>query len=132
MKQNFFAFGLVAIVTGLVSPQASLAQHSSTSYAVNPIGPSDASPAAASIRSRIEAWGYGDVMDLSRDRSGVWHAHVIRNEVEIVVSVDKVAGSPLRQPTDNRRYAAACFTQSPAATCRAVRGRTVRWDPAWA
>ena len=106
MKQNFFAFGLVAILTGLVGSQASLAQHSSTSYAINPIGPSDASPAAASIRSRIEAWGYGDVMDLSRDRSGVWHAHVIRNEVEIAVSVDK--GGRITTPSANGQPAIRC------------------------
>src|SRR6266478_4357486 len=89
MKRNLFTSSLMAILTGLASPQAGLAQDSSPSYAVNPISPSDASPAAAAIKSRIEAWGYGDVESLSRDRAGVWHARVIRNRVEIAVSVDK-------------------------------------------
>jgi hypothetical protein len=33
--------------------------------------------------------GYGSVIDLSRDRFGVWHAHVMKNEIETAVLVDK-------------------------------------------
>ena len=86
MKRWFLTFGLVAV---LVSPWASLAQDLPTSPTVNPVGPSDAGPVAAAIKSRIEAMGYGDVTYLSRDRSGVWHAHVMKNEVETAVLVDK-------------------------------------------
>jgi hypothetical protein len=105
MKCNLFAAGLIALLTGLVSPQASLAQHLSPSYTVNQVGPSDASPTAAAIKSRIEAWGYGDVESLSRDRSGVWHARVMKNKVEIAVSVDK-GGRITAQP--GNQLAARC------------------------
>jgi hypothetical protein len=85
MKHNLFALGLVSILTGLSSPQASLAQD----------------PSAAAIKSRIEAWGYGEVKDLSRDRTGGWHARVVRNNVEIAVSVDK-GGRIIAQPADKQ------------------------------
>jgi hypothetical protein len=45
-------------------------------------------------------------MDLSRDRSGVWHAHVIRNKVEIAVSVDK--GGRITTQSANGRPATRC------------------------
>ena len=106
MKHNLSALGLISILTGLASPPSSLAQDSSASYTVNPVSPSDASPAAAAIKSRIEAWGYGDVKDLSRDRTGGWHAHVIRNKVEIAVSVDK--GGRITAQSANKPPAARC------------------------
>jgi hypothetical protein len=106
MKRNLFAFCLMTVLTGLIIPQASLAQDSSPPYSVKPVRPSDASAAAAAIKSRIEAWGYGDVESLSRDRSGVWHAHVIRNQVEIAVSVDK--GGRMTAQASNDQRAARC------------------------
>jgi hypothetical protein len=106
MKRNLFAFSLTTLLTGLIVPQASLAQDLSPSYIVNPVGPTDASSAAAAIKSRIEAWDYGDVESLSRDRAGVWHAHVIRNQVEIAVSVDK--GGRITAQAGNEQQAARC------------------------
>jgi hypothetical protein len=106
MKRNLFASGLLAILTGLASTQASLAQNLPPSYCVNPVSPYDVSPAAAAIKSKIEAWGYGNVENLSRDRSGVWHAQVMSNEVEIAVSVDK-GGRITVQPGDGQ-LAARC------------------------
>jgi len=84
MKHNLFALGLISILTGLSSPRASLAQD----------------PSAAAIKSRIEAWGYGEVKDLSRDRTGGWHARVVRNNVEIAVSVDKGGRITAAKPTN--------------------------------
>jgi hypothetical protein len=106
MKHNLIALGLISILTGLAGPQSGVAQDSSAPYTVNPVSPSNASPAAVAIKSRIEAWGYGDVKDLSRDRTGSWHAHVIRNEVEIAVSVDK--GGRITAPSANKQLAARC------------------------
>jgi hypothetical protein len=106
MKRNLFAFSLMAVLTGLIVPQASLAQDTPVSYDVNPVGPSDASAAAAAIKSRIEAWGYGDVVSLSRDRAGVWHGRVMRNRVEIAVSVDK--GGRITAQTGNDGRPARC------------------------
>jgi hypothetical protein len=70
MKHNLIALGLISILTDLAGPQSGVAQDSSAPYTVNPVSPSNASPAAVAIKSRIEAWGYGDVKDLSRDRTG--------------------------------------------------------------
>jgi hypothetical protein len=106
MKHTLFASALISVLAGLASSQASVAQDLSASYTVNPVSPSDASPAAAAIRSRIEVWGYGDVKELSRDRSGVWHAHVIRNEVEIAVAVDK--GGRITAQSADKQPAARC------------------------
>lgn len=106
MKLYFFRLGLLSVLTSLTSLQVSLAQGLSDSYAVKPLGPSDASPVAAVIKSRIEAWGYGHVKDLSRDRTGNWHAHILKNKVEIAVSVDK-GGRITAQSTD-KQLAARC------------------------
>jgi hypothetical protein len=103
VKYNIVALGLIAILT---SSQASLAQDSSASHSGNSANPSDVNPAAAAIKSKIEAWGYGTVKDLSRDPTGGWHAHVIRNNIEIAVSVDK-GGRITAQPA-NQNLAARC------------------------
>jgi hypothetical protein len=103
MKHNLFALGLVSTLAGLSSPRASLAQD----------------PSAAAIKSRIEAWGYGEVKDLSRDRTGGWHARVVRNNVEIAVSIDK-GGRIIAQPADGQ-LAARC-NQLYGIASRAVSG----------
>jgi hypothetical protein len=87
-------------LSGLAGPPSGLTQDSSAFYTVNPVGPSDASPAALAIRSRIEALGYGDVKDLARDRAGGWHGHVTRNKVEIAMSVDKGGRITAPKPTN--------------------------------
>jgi len=99
MKHSLYRLGLLSALTSLASLQIGLAQGLSDSYAVRPLGPSDASPAGAVVKSRIEAWGYGYVKDLSRDRTGDWHAHVIKNAVEVAVSVDK-GGRMIAQSTN--------------------------------
>lgn len=103
---NLFALGLISILTGLVGPPSGLAQDSSAPYTAHPVSPSAAGPAAAAIMSRLEAWGYGDVKDLSRDRTGGWHAHVTRDNVEIAVAVDK--GGRITVQSPNARLAARC------------------------
>jgi hypothetical protein len=105
MKHNLLALGLISVLTGLAGFSSGLAQNSSAPYAVNPVNPSDAG-AAAPIKSRLEAWGYGEVKDLSRDRTGGWHGHVIMDKVEIAVSVDK--GGRIAAPSANRQMAARC------------------------
>jgi hypothetical protein len=89
MKHSLFRLSLLSVLTGLASLQASLAQGLSDSYAVRPLGPSDASTAAAVINAKIEPWGYSFGTDLSRDRTGTWQAHVLKSAVEVAVSVDK-------------------------------------------
>jgi hypothetical protein len=104
MKHRLFAFCLVSLLPGLSGPQPGLAQD----------------PSTAAIRSRIAAWGYGDVKDLSRDRTGGWHAHVVRNNVEIAVAVDK-GGRITAQPAD-KQLAARCNQLSAIASRSASGG----------
>jgi hypothetical protein len=106
MKHNLFALGLISILTGFAGPPSGLAQDSSASYTAHPVSPADADPAAMAIKSRLEAWGYGDVKDLSRDRTGGWHAHVTRDKVEIAVAVDK--GGRITVQSPNAQLAARC------------------------
>jgi len=103
MKHNLFTLGLVSLLTGLGSPPAGLAQD----------------PSALAIKSRIEALGYGDVKVLAPDRTGGWHAHVVWNNVEIAVSVDK-GGRIIARPAD-KQQAARC-NQLYAIASRTVSG----------
>ena len=41
------------------------------------------------IRSKIERMGYTDVVDLSRDSTGVWHARAKKGSETLDVIVDK-------------------------------------------
>ena len=41
------------------------------------------------IRSKIERMGYTDVSDLSRDSTGVWHAHAKKGSEQFDITVDK-------------------------------------------
>ena len=41
------------------------------------------------IRSKIERMGYTDVVDLSRDSTGVWHARAKKGTESVDVTVDK-------------------------------------------
>jgi hypothetical protein len=95
MKTNLFTLGLVSILAG-----------SATAQAFTGPGPDASSTAAATIRTRIEAWGYGEVKNLSRDRTGGWHAHVVKNNVEIAVSVDK--GGRIVAQSANGQLSARC------------------------
>ena len=100
MKHNLIALGLISILSGLAGPPSGLTQDSSAFFTVKPVDPADASPAALMIKSRIEAFGYGDVKDLARDRTGGWHGHATRNKVEITVSVDKGGRITAPKPTN--------------------------------
>ena len=95
MKTTLLTLGLISLLAGSATAQTVTGEASHAPPA-----------AAATIRSRLEAWGYGEVKDLSRDRTGGWHAHVVRNHVEIAVSVDK-GGRIIAQPA-NGQLSARC------------------------
>lgn len=103
MKRNLFTLGMVSLLAGLSGPPAGSAQDLS----------------ALAIKSRIEALGYGDVKDLAPDRTGGWHGHVVWNDVEIAVSVDK-GGRIIARPAD-KQQAARC-NQLYAIASRSVSG----------
>ena len=57
--------------------------------AVKPITPQAQTTDSEMIRSKIERMGYTDVVDLSRDSMGVWHARARKGSETLDVIVDK-------------------------------------------
>jgi hypothetical protein len=57
--------------------------------AVKPIAPQEQTTDSEVIRSKIERMGYTDVVDLSRDSTGVWHARAKKGTETVDVTVDK-------------------------------------------
>jgi hypothetical protein len=58
-------------------------------HSVKPIDSQAQTTDADMIRSKIERMGYTDVVDLSRDSMGVWHAKTKRGAETLDVIVDK-------------------------------------------
>jgi hypothetical protein len=56
---------------------------------VKPIASQAQTTDSEMIRSKIERMGYTDVVDLSRDSTGVWHARAKRGTETLDVIVDK-------------------------------------------
>lgn len=57
--------------------------------AVKPIDSQAQTTDADMIRSKIERLGYSDVVDLTRDSTGVWHARAKRGTQTVDITVDK-------------------------------------------
>ena len=57
--------------------------------AVKPIDSQAQTTDADMIRSKIERLGYSDVVDLTRDSTGVWHARAKRGTETVDITVDK-------------------------------------------
>jgi hypothetical protein len=58
-------------------------------HAVKPIASQAQTTDTDMIRSKIERMGYTDVVDLSRDSAGIWHAKAKRGTAPVDVTVDK-------------------------------------------
>jgi hypothetical protein len=41
------------------------------------------------MRSKLEGFGYTDIQDLDRDSMGVWHAHALKDNAQVDVTVSK-------------------------------------------
>jgi hypothetical protein len=77
-----------AQVSGQVNAPA--ARPTADPLAVTPISPSQAEARDADrIRTKIEQAGYTEVVDLSRDSTGVWHARARKGGDVIGLTVDK-------------------------------------------
>ena len=130
MKHNLIALGLISILSGLACPPSGLTQDLSAFFTVKPVDPSDASPAALMIKSRIEALGYGDVKDLARERPAASTASH-RNTVEIAVAIDK--GDRISPPVP--QTAGSALAPAVGVASRYVSGgagRKARLRPTWA
>jgi hypothetical protein len=58
-------------------------------HAVKPIDSQAQTTDTDMIRSKIERMGYTDVVDLSRDSTGIWHARAKKGTESVDVTVDK-------------------------------------------
>ena len=58
-------------------------------HSVKPIASQAQTTDTDVIRSKIERMGYTDVVDLSRDSTGVWHARAKKGTETLDVIVDK-------------------------------------------
>ena len=58
-------------------------------HAVKPIDSQVQTTDTDRIRSKIERMGYTDVVDLSRDSTGIWHARAKKGTESVDVTVDK-------------------------------------------
>ena len=58
-------------------------------HSVKPIDSQALTTDADMIRSKIERMGYTDVVDLSRDSTGIWHARAKKGTESVDVTVDK-------------------------------------------
>ena len=68
---------------------ASVGRLADDPHSVKPIDSQALTTDADMIRSKIERMGYTDVVDLSRDSMGVWHAKTKRGAETLDVIVDK-------------------------------------------
>ena len=86
-----FLAGLVLIfgVTASAFAQTPAGRPADDPLAVKPISPQTQTTDSEMIRSKIERVGYSDLTNLSRDSLGVWHAHAIRNNEAVYITVDK-------------------------------------------
>jgi hypothetical protein len=51
--------------------------------------PEHETPEAATIRNKLEGFGYTDIKDLDRDSAGVWHAHAVKDNAQVTIAVSK-------------------------------------------
>jgi hypothetical protein len=56
---------------------------------IEPARPSQETPEAAAIRSKMEALGYTNITGLERDGTGLWHAQATLHNATVSIVVDK-------------------------------------------
>jgi hypothetical protein len=89
MQSFLIAFAAACIITGSVAAQTPAERPADDPLSVKPIPPKTQTTDVEMIRAKIERIGYSDVTDLSRDSLGVWHAHAMRNNEPVDITVDK-------------------------------------------
>lgn len=89
MKSFLAGLVLVSIAAGSAAAQTPSQRPADDPLTVKPISPQTQTTDADMIRTKMERIGYSDVSDLTRDSLGVWHAHAIRNNEPVYITVDK-------------------------------------------
>jgi hypothetical protein len=88
MRQILISLVLTAATCGPAIAQTT-PERPADQLAVVPVPKAKETSESDEIRSRIERVGYAHVTDLTRDSMGVWHAHAIRDDQPVSITVDK-------------------------------------------
>ena len=89
MRQILIGLMLAGIASGTAAAQTPASRPTDDPLAVKPVTASSETSSADVIRSKIERIGYAHVTDLTRDSTGIWHAHAIRDDQPVAIAVDK-------------------------------------------
>ena len=89
MKSFLAGLALACTVAAVAAAQAPDQRPADDPLAVKPVSPQTQTTDSEMIRSKIERVGYTDVTGLARDSLGIWHAHAIRNNEAVDITVDK-------------------------------------------
>jgi putative membrane protein len=89
MKSFLAGLVLVCSAAGSAAAQTPSQRPADDPLTVKPISPQTQTTDADMIRTKIERIGYSDVSGLTRDSLGIWHAHAIRNNQAVDITVDK-------------------------------------------
>jgi hypothetical protein len=89
MRQILIGLMLAAIASSTAAAQTPAGRPTDDPLAVKPIAASHETADSDVIRSKIERIGYAHVTDLTRDSTGIWHAHAIRDDQPVAITVDK-------------------------------------------
>jgi len=87
MKMLAISAALLAIAAPVVAQTGQ--RPADDPHAVKPIDSQAQTTDTDMIRSKIERLGYSDVVDLTRDSAGVWHARAKRGTETVDITVDK-------------------------------------------
>ena len=83
---TYIAFAAMAGMTALAQTEQRPVDRP---HSVKPIDLQAQTTDTDMIRSKIERMGYTDVVDLSRDSMGIWHARAKKGTESVDVTVDK-------------------------------------------
>jgi hypothetical protein len=89
MRQILVSLMLAAAASGTAAAQTPAGRPTDDPLAVKPVPASSETSRSDVIRSKIERIGYTHVTDLTRDSTGIWHAHAIRDDQPVAIAVDK-------------------------------------------
>jgi hypothetical protein len=89
MKSFLAGLALTCIIAGGAAAQTPNQRPADDPLSVKPVSPQTQTNDSEMIRTKIERIGYSDVSGLARDSLGVWHAHAIRNNEAVDITVDK-------------------------------------------
>jgi hypothetical protein len=89
MRHVLIGLALASLISGTAAAQSAANRPADGPLEVKPIAPQSDSVDSQPILTKIESVGYTHVTDLTRDSTGLWHAHAIRDNEPVDISIDK-------------------------------------------